>query len=206
MLNGANLEGKLRNKIWAECAMNVIYLSNIILTKSNLKSPFEFFYCEKPTLHDNLKIFWEVGVVTTKDKMQAKSTNQGRTCMFVGNTEHHLKYVYRMLNSKKNSINNSQDIICLNKTYGEWKNNKTTISTAKDDNIEFPTGIDKRKLTTNATKDNEDESNYLDKKVFRAMRKLESWFNPQDTKEVEDYNHEREMKLDQVNLAFFLRK
>jgi hypothetical protein len=35
------------------------------------------------------------------------------------------------------------------------------------------------------------------------MRKLESWFNPQATKAVEDYNHGREMKLDQVNLALF---
>jgi hypothetical protein len=36
MLNGANLEGELRDKIWAEWVMNVTYLSNIILTKSNL--------------------------------------------------------------------------------------------------------------------------------------------------------------------------
>jgi hypothetical protein len=38
------------------------------------------------------------------------------------------------------------------------------------------------------------------------MKKLESWFNPQDIKVVEDYNHGREMTLDQVNMAFFLRK
>jgi transposase InsO family protein len=35
ILNGANLEGELREKIWAECVMNVTYLSNIISTKSN---------------------------------------------------------------------------------------------------------------------------------------------------------------------------
>jgi hypothetical protein len=43
----------------------------------------------------------------------------------------------------------------------------------------------------------------LDKKVFRDMRKLESWFNPQATKAVEDYNHGRKTTLDQVNLALF---
>jgi hypothetical protein len=32
MLNGADLEGELRDKIWAECVMNVTYLSNIIST------------------------------------------------------------------------------------------------------------------------------------------------------------------------------
>jgi hypothetical protein len=41
----------------------------------------------------------------------------------------------------------------------------------------------------------------LDKKVFRAMRKLESWFNAEATKAVLDYSHGREMTLDQVNLA-----
>jgi hypothetical protein len=35
------------------------------------------------------------------------------------------------------------------------------------------------------------------------MRKLESWFNPQSIKVVEDYNHEREITFDQVNLALF---
>jgi hypothetical protein len=35
------------------------------------------------------------------------------------------------------------------------------------------------------------------------MSKLESWFNPEATKAVEDYNHGKEMTLDQVNLALF---
>jgi hypothetical protein len=35
------------------------------------------------------------------------------------------------------------------------------------------------------------------------MKKLESWFNPQATKGVEDHNHGRETTLDQVNLALF---
>jgi hypothetical protein len=160
-------------------------------------------YGVKPTLHDNLKIFCKVGVVTAKDKIQAKLSNQGTTCKFVGYTEHHSRDVYRMLNLITNTIINSRDIIWLNKTYGEWKNNKTTISTAEDDTIELPTGIDNRKLTENATKDAEDESNKSDKKVFRVMRKLESWFNPETTKAVENYNHGREMTLDQVDLTLF---
>jgi hypothetical protein len=35
------------------------------------------------------------------------------------------------------------------------------------------------------------------------MRKLESWFNSEATKAIENYNHGREMTLDQVNLALF---
>jgi hypothetical protein len=157
---------------------------------------------EKPTLYNNLKIFGEFGVITTKDKIQAKLSNRGTTCMFVGYTEHHSRDVYRMLHLTTNSIINSRDIIWLNKTYGEWKNNKTTIFTAEDHDIELSTDIDKRKLITNATKNNE-EGNESDKKVIGAMRKSESWFNPQATKTVEDYNHRREMTLDQVNLDLF---
>jgi hypothetical protein len=124
------------------------------------------FYGEKPKLNNNLKIFGEVGVVKIKEKIQAKLTNRGTTCMFVGYTEHHSRDVYRMLTLTTNSIINSLDIIWLNKTYGEWKNHKTTISTAEDDTIELPTGIDGRKLNTNATKDAEDEGNDSDKKVL----------------------------------------
>jgi hypothetical protein len=160
------LEGELRDKIWVECVMNVTHLSDIISTKSSLKSPFELLYSEKPTLHDNLKMFGEVGVVTTKDKIQAKLTNRGTTSMFVGYTEHRSRDVYRMLNSTTNSIINSRDIIWLNKTYGKWRNNKTTIYTVEDDTIELPTGIDKRKLTTNATKNTGDEGNESDKKFL----------------------------------------
>jgi hypothetical protein len=71
-----------------------------------------------------------------------------------------------MLNLTTNAISNSRDIIWLNKTYGEWKNNKTKISTAEDDTIELPIGIDKRKFTTNLTKDTEDEGNELDNTVL----------------------------------------
>jgi hypothetical protein len=86
--------------------------------------------------------------------------------MFVGYTEHHSREVYRMLNLITNSIINSQDIIWLNKTYREWKDSKATISNPGDDTIELPTGIDKIKLTKNATKETEDESNKSDKKVL----------------------------------------
>jgi hypothetical protein len=70
-------------------------------TKSSLKIPFELLYGEKPTLHNNLKILGEVGVVTTKDKIQSKLSNRGITCMFLGYTEHHSRGVYRMLNNNK---------------------------------------------------------------------------------------------------------
>jgi hypothetical protein len=54
----------------------------------------------------------------------------------------------------------------LNRTYKEWKNFKTSISVDEEETIELPTGIDKTKVTTNATKDIEDESNKSDENVL----------------------------------------
>ena len=130
MLNGAGLKGDLRNKIWAECAMTTTYLSNVLSTKSNFKSPFESLFGAKPILHDNLKIFGEVGVVTTKDKIQAKLTNRGTPCIFVGYAENHSKDVYRMLNLETNSIINSRDIIWLKKMHKDWLKNKLKPATS----------------------------------------------------------------------------
>jgi hypothetical protein len=87
--------------------MNVTYLSNIISTKSSFKSQFELLYGEKPILRNNLKIFGEVGVVTTIDKIQAKLTNRGTTCIFVGYTKHQSRDVSRKKKSQFNyKLNN----------------------------------------------------------------------------------------------------
>ena len=77
----------------------------------------ERFYFVTPILQKSLKIFGEVGVVTTMDTIIAKLTDQGATCIFVGYAENHLKEVNRMLNLKTNTIINSRDIIWLKKMH-----------------------------------------------------------------------------------------
>jgi hypothetical protein len=94
MLNCAGLKDELRNKIWVESAVTVTYLSNIMSTKHQLKSPYELLFGSKPVLNSRLKMFGEVGVVTMKDKIQAKLTNCGTTCIFVGYAENHSKDVF----------------------------------------------------------------------------------------------------------------
>jgi hypothetical protein len=51
--------------------MNDTNLCNIISTKLSLKFPFQLLYGEWPMLRDTLKVFDEVGFVTTKEKMQS---------------------------------------------------------------------------------------------------------------------------------------
>ena len=139
MLNGAGLKDELRSKIWAECVMTTTYLSNIIATKSENKCPFELLFGCKPKLNSTLKIFGEIGVVTTKDKIQGKLKNRGTPCMFVGYTENHSSDVYRMLNLETHGIINSRDIAWLNKMHKYWITDKSTIRrTVDNDYDDFP--------------------------------------------------------------------
>jgi hypothetical protein len=57
MLNCTGLKDELRNKIWAESAMTVMYLSNVMPTKHELKSPYELLFGSKPVLNSRLKMF-----------------------------------------------------------------------------------------------------------------------------------------------------
>ena len=85
---------------------------------------------------EELKIFGEVGVVTTKDKIQAKLANRGTPCIFVGYAENHSKDVYRMLNLETNAIINSRDIIWLKKMHTDWLQNKLmTIVDEEEDGL-----------------------------------------------------------------------
>jgi hypothetical protein len=47
------------------------------------------------------------------------------------------------------------------------------------------------------------EEDKSDTKVYRALKKLESAFNPHAKKAIDDYNHGREISLEQVNFALF---
>jgi hypothetical protein len=73
--------------------MTTTFLSNVLSTKSSFKSPFESLFGAKSILHDKLKIFGGVRVVTTKDNIQAKLPNLGTPCIFVSYAENNSKDV-----------------------------------------------------------------------------------------------------------------
>jgi hypothetical protein len=77
-------------------------------TKSRFKSAFKLLYKAKLVLRIEVKIFGEVGVVTTKDRIQVKLANLGTPCISFTYVENHSKY--RMLNLESNTIINSRDI------------------------------------------------------------------------------------------------
>jgi hypothetical protein len=52
----------------------------------------------------NLKRFGEMCVATTKNKIQAKLSDKGTVCVFVGYAVNRADDVYRLLNPKTKSI------------------------------------------------------------------------------------------------------
>jgi hypothetical protein len=103
--------------IMMDFTMTSTYLSNVFSSKSSFKSSFELLSGAKPILRDKREIFGEVGVVTAKDKIQAKLNNRGIPCIFVAYSEKHSRNVYRMLNLETNSVTNSRDIIWWKKMH-----------------------------------------------------------------------------------------
>jgi hypothetical protein len=89
MLNDAGLEDDVRSGVWSECANTVTFLSNITSTKTQNKCPHQLLFGVKPKLPSSLRIFGEMGVVTTKADIQGKLANRGTTCMFMGYSVDH---------------------------------------------------------------------------------------------------------------------
>lgn len=104
MLNSAGLKKNLRLGVWTEYALTVTFLSNITLTKNQDICPYQLFYGCKPKLPASLRSFGEIGIETTKDKIQGKLKNRGTPCIFVGYSVHHAHDVYRMVNIETEMI------------------------------------------------------------------------------------------------------
>jgi hypothetical protein len=120
MLNDAALENDIRSRVWSECANTVTFLSNITSTKTQDKCPHQLLFKVKPKLPSSLRIFGEMGVVTTKADIQGKLANHGTTCMFMRYSVDHSNDVFRMRNPKTRRIINSRDVIWLGKSLKIW--------------------------------------------------------------------------------------
>jgi hypothetical protein len=106
-----------------------------------------------------------------------------------------------MLNLDTNAIIKSRDIIWLKKMHVNWLKNKSTTNLEEEDVLELPTGNESNKDEEEATNVNVDKEKKTNEKIVREMRILESWFNPQATKIVDELDRGREIVLEKVNLA-----
>jgi hypothetical protein len=80
MLNNAGFKDQLRSVVWAESAMT----PNVTSIKNKEICLYELLFGCKPKLSTSLRSFGEIGVVTTKAKIQSKLKNRGTSCIFFG--------------------------------------------------------------------------------------------------------------------------
>jgi hypothetical protein len=111
-----------------------------------------------------------------------------------------IQEIYRMLNLDTNAIIKSRDIIWLKKMHVDWLKNKLTTN-LEEDVLGLPTGNESNKVEEEANNVDADKKKKTNEKIVREMRKSESWFNPQATKIVDEFDCGREIVVEQVNLA-----
>jgi hypothetical protein len=83
----------------------------------------------------------------------------------------------------------------------DWLKNKSAMNLEEEDVLELPTGNEANKVEEEAINVDVDKKKKTNEKIIREMRKLESWFNPQATRIVDEFDCGREIVFEQVNLA-----
>ena len=82
---------------------------------------------------NNIKIFGEMCVVTTKKSIQGKLNDRGTVGLFVGYPQNQADDVYRIFNLKTKQIINSRDLIWLNLNYGNWNKSKNNMKNSDNE-------------------------------------------------------------------------
>ena len=126
MLNGAQLEEKLRHSLWAECANTATDLINMMVTDGDKLTPYEKLYGKKPKHANCLRTFGEVAIVKKSEFQQIKPKleNRGIIGLFMGYSPNHAEGVYRFYCPETKGMRISRDIKWLGKTYKAYQTAK----------------------------------------------------------------------------------
>jgi hypothetical protein len=126
--------------------------------------------------------------------------------MFFGYSVHHANDVYIMLNLYAKRIIHSRDIIWLNKAYHDWIERKVSQKKEtddEDDDVIANSKIQEVKDGQDKLSSVQDQNELKKKKIYRAMRLLESSFNPEASTMPQNIEQGREILLEQANIALF---
>ena len=106
-----------------EAASTPTKLSNVMVKKSNEKSPHKRFFGVKRKIVNNLRTFGELGIVTTSPGPTIKGKIEDRVilCMFLGYAVGHDRKTYRMLNLKTRNVWPTRNVKWMNKFYMQKK-------------------------------------------------------------------------------------
>jgi hypothetical protein len=69
LLNGTCFQEEIRSGIWIECASTSTFYSNVLATRVTKRFPQELRFGEEAHCAHSLRMFGEMGIVTTKKKI-----------------------------------------------------------------------------------------------------------------------------------------
>ena len=123
MLIQAGIESKYKGEFWCEVISTATKLDNIMVRPERTKPPHTLFYGEDPKYTRSLRTFGEMAVIAIHEgkKMRSKLDDRGKTCMFVGYADDHIKDVYRFLNIHTRRMILSRDVRWLNIVWKQYK-------------------------------------------------------------------------------------
>ena len=166
MFIGAGIDGRLRKILWAEAMNTAIDLDNVMTQKDGLSAYQKFTGTAQPKYAQNLRTFGEIGVIINKRGHRSKMIHRGKKAMMVGYHCQSGTEVYRMYNFETEKITQTRDIRWTNKMYHKY-HQKT------DD--ETQSGLDGEYNNIKTKQKPSPETSF---KLERALRKLDTFYNP----------------------------
>ena len=170
-LNGAKLNMRLRDLLWAEAAATSTIQENVYVTKRKQKSSYEQFYGKELPGWRHMRQFGEIGIVsygTNDNSMRPKHLNRGRACMHLGRAVDRPKDTYKFLNLKTKRIISSRDVTWVQLVYGDYvklpqeqiarfeSENEEGFEYESDDDTDMPELVERKVQFEDS--DDEDES------------------------------------------------
>ena len=190
MLNGAQLDEKLRHALWAECANTATDLNNIMITDNKTQSPHEMVYGDKPKFSKRLRTFGEVAIIKKGEMKQIKPKldNRGILGVFVGYSYNHAEGVYKFYCPETKSIRISRDVKWLKLTYKAYKAAKENGTMEEPDFLTIDESEDEELVEKNQdTNEIRDEGETVPSQtksggraagLDRILRELHTSYNP----------------------------
>lgn len=182
-----------------KCARRTTFLSNIIVYKAKEKCPYQLLLGSKPKLPTILRIFREMGSVTTKDDIQGKLKNRRMACIFVGYSVDHTNDANWMLNITSKRIVHTIDVVWLGTSYVRAINNTPSRVNNADDIEDFICDAN----NNDGTQVTQVKDQSVKSKVYWLLNQLESSINPDASKIVKDTEQGRDIILEQINIDLF---
>jgi hypothetical protein len=196
-LNEANFPPAMRNGLWAEAARFSELVRNQTVTHrmKDKGCPYSQYHGEMWRTLPFLKPFGTVAMVPVGKRIQSKSSDKGVPMVYVGPADDHAKDVCRFFSPTTKKVIEAKPSEWMGVMYGEWKGLERPIADSVGDDVFYIDDVDDMMDSNTPTNENTGETDEIpnpppdpdppeptnDNRVLRAMRQLESSFNPDAT-------------------------